>query len=222
MFAGDKKFRLQLLPAAGSETHAKVGQALVPGTGYAHLLCAVFCPQVPDRMQVAGSSPRAKKFGMAAERSGLAFDPHFVDVLVAPVGKQADAIPRPHDLVEMFFQRRHRQVLVYILPDLITGLYTQGHFCYRAKPAKMNHRQWELLAVFGQSNQLSRSRYELHSGYSAGKIAVVNTRAMGRGCTAARYGNMRQGSSIVQRISFVIEEYGQLAIMYTGFYCHRM
>src|ERR1700690_822427 len=101
---GHKIFRLQLFTSAWGEAHSKVRQPLVPGAGYAQLFRTVFGGKFSNGVQIPGSSFRPEEFGGRVKRLPFflaALDPHFVNTLVLPIGKEADTVATRFDRIEV-------------------------------------------------------------------------------------------------------------------------
>src|SRR5260370_20137435 len=95
MLAGHEVLRLQLFTSAGREAHAKVRQSFIPRTRNAHLLRTVLGGKFSNGVKILAGEFRSEEFRSCLKRLTLfhaAFEPHFADPLVLPVGKQADAV----------------------------------------------------------------------------------------------------------------------------------
>jgi len=89
MLPRNKVFGLQLFAGAGRKAHLKVWQAVIPRSGHAHLLGAVFGREFLDRMQISSSQLRPVEFGRRMRLLRFfdaALEPDFVDVS-PPVGE---------------------------------------------------------------------------------------------------------------------------------------
>src|SRR5437773_3382139 len=96
--------RLQLLADAGRKAHAKVRQPFIPGAGHAHLLRTILGGKFSNRVQIPDGAFGPKKFRGCVERLPFfdaALYPNFVDTLLLPVGKQADAVGAGFDGVKV-------------------------------------------------------------------------------------------------------------------------
>src|SRR5713226_419311 len=96
MLAGNEVLRLQLFTSAGRKAHAKVWQSFIPRTRNAHLLRTVLGGKFSNGVQIPGSAFRPEEFRGCVKCLPFfhaALDPNFVDTLLLPVGKQADAVP---------------------------------------------------------------------------------------------------------------------------------
>src|SRR6266702_2689067 len=119
VMARDKVLRLQFLPGAGGKAHAKVWKPLVPRAGNTHLLGTVFRGERCNRMKISGCRFRSEKFGRGSKSLSLlqaAFDPHLVDILVAPIREHADAVGAGFDGLEVVLDLIQGHVQVNILP----------------------------------------------------------------------------------------------------------
>ena len=89
--------------------------------------------------------------GEGAGRAGVeaALDPDLGDVVVLPVGEEADAVAAEEDLVEVLFEVRHGEIFVDGLRDLEGGLYVEGDFGDDAEGAEVDYGAEELVAVVG-------------------------------------------------------------------------
>src|SRR5436190_16245590 len=96
----NKIFSLQFFTAAGSKTHFKMRQSLVPGPGHTQLLCTIFSRKRYDGMQIFYGGFGAKKILWCSRGcviAHLAFDPYFIDVISRPISKKTDAVTCTHD-----------------------------------------------------------------------------------------------------------------------------
>ena len=120
--AGDEVFGLKFGAAAGGEVQLEVGEAFVPRAGNAELVGAGFGVVVDDGMEFAGGGFGAEELGGEVGGGGAGFeaalDPDLGDVVVLPVGEEADAVTAEKDFVEMLFELRHGEVLIDGLGDL--------------------------------------------------------------------------------------------------------
>ena len=110
---------------AGGEAHAEVGEAFVPGAGDTHLLGAVFGGERGDGVKILGGEFGAEEFRLGVE--GLAFfvaalHPDFAEILILPVGEEADAVGAGLNGVEVVFHGGEGEIFVDILAHLVGGL----------------------------------------------------------------------------------------------------
>src|ERR1700681_2811386 len=107
MLPWNEVFGLQFSARARCEAHAKVRQALVPGTGYAHLFGTILRRKLRNRVEVAGGEFRPEKHQSSVKCPSFfdaALDPQFVNALLLPVGKQTYAVPAGFDFVKVVLQ----------------------------------------------------------------------------------------------------------------------
>src|SRR5271169_502999 len=98
--------RLQLFASAWREAHAKVRQSLIPRARHAHLLRTILGRKFNNGVQIPASSFRPKEFRGCVKRLPFviaALDPKFVNTLILPVSKKADAVATRFDRVKVFF-----------------------------------------------------------------------------------------------------------------------
>src|ERR1700730_392814 len=98
--------RLQFLPGARREAHAKMRQALVPGAGHAHLFRAVFGGEFRNGMKIPGGQLRPEKFRGRVKWLAIldaSFYPNLIETLLLPVGEQADAVRACFDSIKVIF-----------------------------------------------------------------------------------------------------------------------
>src|ERR1700694_5975374 len=102
MLTRHEVLRLQLFTRARGEAHAKMRQSFIPWAGHAHLLRTVLGGKFRDGVEVLGGSFRSEEFRGRIKCLFLllaALDPNYVNSLVLPVGKEADAIRAGFDRV---------------------------------------------------------------------------------------------------------------------------
>ncbi len=130
--ARDEVFGLEFGAAAGGEVHLEVGEALVPRARDAELVGAGFGVVVDDGVEFAGGDFGAEELGGEVGGGGSGFeaalDPDLGDVVVLPVGEEADAVAAEEDLVEVFFELGDGEVLVDDLGDLEGWDEVEGGF----------------------------------------------------------------------------------------------
>ena len=147
----DEVFGLQLFAGAGSEAHAEVRETLVPGAEDAHLLGAVFGGERGDGMKIFGGEFCAEKFRLGVKGLaffGAGFEPDFAEIVVLPVGEEADAVGAGLDGVEMVFHGGEGEVFVDELAHLVGGLDVESDSCDDAKRAEADDSALEEIVVF--------------------------------------------------------------------------
>ncbi len=128
--AGNEVFGLEFGAATGGEVELEVGKALVPGPGDAELVGAGFGIMVDDGVEFAGGGFGAEELGREVSGGGAGFEaalhPDLGDVVVLPVGEEADAVAAEEDIVEVLFKLGDGEVLVDGLGDLKCGDEVEG------------------------------------------------------------------------------------------------
>src|ERR1017187_3814291 len=141
---------LEFFARTRRKSHAKVRQALVPGTRHAHLLGTIFRRQFCNRVEIASGELRSEKLGSSLKCLSFfdaALDPNFVDAPLLPVRKQAHAISARFDRIKMLFYFAARQVLVNIWGHHKGGLNIGRHLGDRAERPRPNLRSSTFVAT---------------------------------------------------------------------------
>src|SRR5918998_249562 len=138
--ARDQVLRLQLLAAARREAHAEVRQAVGPEARPAQLRRAGRGVEAEDGVPVDGRRDRAEEvvpyvLGLVRDP---ALDPDLIHVL-APAGKDADAVAARGDLVEVLVEGFPSKALEDPLAHPVGGLHVQGDPGDRAQRAEPDH-----------------------------------------------------------------------------------
>src|SRR5437879_9957809 len=101
-------------------------------------------------MQILGSPFRPEEFWCCIKPLTIfnaAFEPKFIDALVLPVSKQADAISAGLDCIKVIFHFSKRHVFVHILAHQESWLNIESDVCDYAKRTKPNNRAQKRFAV---------------------------------------------------------------------------
>src|SRR5262249_55419116 len=127
------------------------------------------------------------------------FQPDFVDSLVAPVSKEADAVSRCENVVEMLLERAERKIFIHGLRDLIGWLNIACDFGDDAERAETDDCAGKCIGIFfsRERDKFSNGVYKFQCGNGGGKTAVVHTGTMGSGGYCSSHGDMRKRGEIV-------------------------
>ena len=151
---------------------------------------------------------------MAWPVSDASLEPDFAEALVLPVGEQADAVGGGFDGVEMLFHLIERKIFVNVLAHLEGRLDVERNFGDDAERAEADDSTVENIAVFGAREfddiAICGDQFQRRDG--AGEVAVLLAGAVRAGAARARDGDVRQGSEIVQREAFGVEDGREFAV----------
>src|SRR5258708_22681379 len=142
ILAGNEKLGLQFLACTGRETHLEMWKTIVPGPRHAHLFGTVFGRKFGDGVKIFFSQCGAEEFRLGAISRltcDAAFQPDFVDALLLPVGKQADAVGAGLDGVEMILHLAERKIFIDILAHEESRLKVESYFCDDTEIAEAKH-----------------------------------------------------------------------------------
>src|SRR6267378_4247545 len=114
-------------------------------------------------MQILGSTFRPEEFQGCVKPLTIinaALEPNFIDALVPPVSKQADAISAGLDCIKVIFHFGKRHVRVHILAHQESWLDIESDLCDYAKRTKPNNRAQKRFAISlaGQPNHFASRR----------------------------------------------------------------
>src|ERR1700747_2386106 len=165
VLARNEIFGLKLLACAGSESHAEVRQAIVPGARHTHLFGTIFGRELGDGVKIFCCELGTEKFRLGHARS-LTFDatlqPDFVDALLLPVCEKTDAVGGGFDGVEMILRLAQGEIFVDVLAHEEGRLKVESHFCDDAESAEPDHGSEKRVAVFptGKIHDVARRGYQ--------------------------------------------------------------
>src|SRR5882762_2431364 len=150
MLAGHEVLRLQLFTRARREAHAKVRQSFIPRTRNAHLLGTVLSGQFSNGVQIFSGTFRPEEFRGCVKPLTIfnaALEPNFIDTLVLPVSKQADAISAGLDCIKVIFHFSKWHVFVHMLAHQEGWLNIERNLCDYAQRSKANNCSPKYFAV---------------------------------------------------------------------------
>ncbi len=107
-------------------------KTIVPGSRHAHLFGTVFGRKFSDGVKIFCGQCGAEelRFGAVSRlTSDAAFQPDFVDALLLPVGKQADAVGAGLDGVEVILHLPERKIFIDVLAHEESWLKVESYFC---------------------------------------------------------------------------------------------
>src|SRR5271169_2354634 len=178
MLTRNEILRLQFLTSAWRETHPKVRQPFIPGSRYAHLFGAVFGRQLGNGVQTSGGQFGTEEVWRCVRCPSFfysAFYPNFVDTLLLPVGKQADAVRTRFDSIKVVLQLTQWEIFINVLTHHEGGLNIERDFCNYAKRSESNYHSPEGFAVLlaRKLHQIAGCRHEFQRRDRGCKIAIL-------------------------------------------------
>src|SRR5687768_1788520 len=177
---GQQVLALQLLTAAGRETHTEMWHAFIPRARDAHLLGAIFCRHGHNWMTIERRRPGPKKSGRLRS-SRLIYNaplyPDLIETLILPIGKKADAVSAGSDLVKMIFQLRQGKVFVYTLAHIKRWLDLERQLCNHPHSTQADNSPLKLFSIFclRKGYQLTPGVDKFKRSYRSGQIAIAIT-----------------------------------------------
>ena len=204
VFAGDEIFGLQFFAGAGRETHFEMREAVVPRSGNAHLLRAIFRGERGDGMKVFCGARGAEEIMRPLDgrlgRVDSMLEPDFVDALISPVGEEAHAVGSGENFVEVVFERVEGKILEDGLGDLIGRLNVERNACNDTERAEADYCSGENVRVIfsGEFHDVAGGVDDFDGGDGGGEIAIFFAGTVRAGGDSAGDGNVRKRGEIVQ------------------------
>src|SRR5690606_15955533 len=87
-----------------------------------------------------------------------ALEPDLVNA-IPPTGKEADALRRAHDVIEMLGKIGPRHAPVDKLPDIVRRLDRQGHTRHGTQCTKADHRSVKIVLAGGEAKDIALARH---------------------------------------------------------------
>src|ERR1700691_793008 len=120
------------------------------------------------------------------------FYPYLPDLVILPVGEQADAVAASEDLLQVVLQLVDGQVLINHLTDLKGWLHLECDLGDNADCTQVHGHPLESFAIVlsGENQHITIRRYHFQPGNSRGQVAIFVPRAVGRRSNGARDRNL--------------------------------
>ena len=204
----------------------EVGQSFMPGAGDAQLNRARISRESRHRVAIDRGQGRAIEGGDHRQRFAigqLVLNPNLADIVILPVGEEADAVGAAHDGVKVLHHLGKGHVFIDFLLHQIGRLDVKRHLGDNTQATQPHDRAQKGLAIAftGEGDHFAVGGDQFQAGNGGCQVAVTVAGAVGGGGDGAGNGDVRQRCHVVNGIAGLIQPGAKLNIRAAAIDRHR-